>query len=145
MLCALWTHYIWPNVMSLNLQTFLTCSFSPAVVDILSLSPWWLPIPSALAVTPLLLSDGLFCCLKHLIGGQVYIIRGEFSVATASDAVHPSFCFHASSFHRRSLVLDWRTLLHGCWRFDLWKIWAQMNINSIHKEDLENMWSMLSI
>lgn len=24
-----------------------------------------------------LLSDGLFCCLKHLIGGQVYIIRGE--------------------------------------------------------------------
>ncbi|XP_048084025.1 synaptotagmin-14 isoform X5 [Alosa alosa] len=23
-----------------------------------------------------LLSDGLFCCLKHLIGGQVYIIRG---------------------------------------------------------------------
>lgn len=28
------------------------------------------------AVQPLL-SDGLFCCLKHLIGGQVYIIRGE--------------------------------------------------------------------
>lgn len=28
---------------------------------------------------PLSLSDGLFCCLKHLIGGQVYIIRGESS------------------------------------------------------------------
>lgn len=28
------------------------------------------------AVQPLL-SDGLFCCLKHFIGGQVYIIRGE--------------------------------------------------------------------
>ncbi len=27
-------------------------------------------------------------------------------------------CFHASSLHYRSLVLDWRTLLHGCWRFE---------------------------
>lgn len=27
MLCALWTHYIWPNVMSLNLQTFWPALF----------------------------------------------------------------------------------------------------------------------
>lgn len=46
-----------------------------------TLSPYFLfdilvPCFFLTAVHPLL-SDGLFCCLKHLIGGQVYIIRGE--------------------------------------------------------------------
>lgn len=38
------------------------------------------------AVQPLL-SDGLFCCLKHLIGGQVYIIRGEFLSLLQSEVL----------------------------------------------------------
>lgn len=38
------------------------------------------------AVQPLL-SDGLFCCLKHLIGGQVYIIRGESLLLLQSEVL----------------------------------------------------------
>lgn len=74
-----------------------TCWTLSEVVLFLSLSPshassaWWfapetlspyflfdilVPCFFLTAVQPLL-SDGLFCCLKHLIGGQVYIIRGE--------------------------------------------------------------------
>ncbi|XP_041929039.1 synaptotagmin-14 isoform X3 [Alosa sapidissima] len=34
-----------------------------------------------------LLSDGLFCCLKHLIGGQVYIIRDTFVKLTLLNSM----------------------------------------------------------
>ncbi|XP_058525125.1 synaptotagmin-14 isoform X3 [Ochotona princeps] len=34
-----------------------------------------------------LLSDGLFCCLKHLIGGQVYIIRDTYVKLTLLDSM----------------------------------------------------------
>ena len=47
----------------------------------LLLTSW--SIVSLTASQPLL-SDGLFCCLKHMIGGQVYIIRGE-SVSSADQ------------------------------------------------------------
>ncbi|KAM9777479.1 synaptotagmin-14 [Neosynchiropus ocellatus] len=34
-----------------------------------------------------LLSDGLFCCLKHLIGGQVYIIRDTYVKLTLLNSI----------------------------------------------------------
>ena len=49
------------------------------------------------AVQPLL-SDGLFCCLKHLIGGQVYIIRGESLSLSQSEVLFLYFLYY----------------LHGC-------------------------------
>lgn len=79
-------------MMSLNLQPVDLLFFSPAVVCI-SISPRCPMIPSSLAVNPLPLTDGLFCCLKHLIGGQVYIIRGEFSVNVFISAGCCSFSF----------------------------------------------------
>lgn len=100
----------------------LTCSFSPAVVDILSLSPWCLPIPSALAVTPLLLSDGLFCCLKHLIGGQVYIIRGEFSLAAFISIGCCSSIFLFSCFLSSSSILVFRLANTSTWMLKVWPV-----------------------
>lgn len=60
------------------------------------------------AVQPLL-SDGLFCCLKHLIGGQVYIIRGEFSVSSTpwSATLSTFSCpLHAILMGGRKKVID---------------------------------------
>ena len=58
--------------------SFLASSVMSCTWNSLTLLPFWHlgPLFSLTAVQPLL-SDGLFCCLKHLIGGQVYIIRGE--------------------------------------------------------------------
>lgn len=65
------------------------------------------------AVQPLL-SDGLFCCLKHLIGGQVYIIRGESLSLPQSESYR---CWMLDLFilsswmHQTQSALHWSTFL----------------------------------
>lgn len=67
-----------------NVSDILTLSSSLPLLVMLCLLLIFFPAAfftsrSAVSLTAVqpLLSDGLFCCLKHLIGGQVYIIRGE--------------------------------------------------------------------
>lgn len=75
----------WPSdPVSLSLHLHLLClhlRFSHPTTFLTSWSVVFLT-----AVQPLL-SDGLFCCLKHLIGGQVYIIRGESLSLSQSEVL----------------------------------------------------------
>ncbi|XP_077092797.1 synaptotagmin-14 isoform X3 [Siphateles boraxobius] len=59
--------------------------------------------------------NGLFCCLKHLIGGQVYIIRGEFSVATFIIIGRCSSIFLLSRFLVSSSILGVRLANTSTW------------------------------
>lgn len=63
------------------------------------------------AVQPLL-SDGLFCCLKHLIGGQVYIIRGESQSLPPREVLpcqrFPTFACYPDGWTQQSNWSTWR-------------------------------------
>uniref|UniRef100_A0A3Q1GNC4 Synaptotagmin XIVa n=1 Tax=Acanthochromis polyacanthus TaxID=80966 RepID=A0A3Q1GNC4_9TELE len=57
--------------------------------------------------------NGLFCCLKHLIGGQVYIIRGEFLFLLQSVGRQLALdSMKASAIHSLYSLLD-RNIIHS--------------------------------
>ncbi|XP_078797451.1 synaptotagmin-14 isoform X7 [Oryzias latipes] len=70
-----------------------------------------------------LLSDGLFCCLKHLIGGQVYIIRDTYVKLTLLNSMG-----HEMSKCKTSICRE----VHGILAF--WNQWALPVWNATREE-----------
>lgn len=118
--CRVLYEHVTSDLMSLNLQTFLPALF----LLLLLIFSLFLPddCRSPLAVTPLPLSDGLFCCLKHLIGGQVYIIRGEFSVAAFISTGRCSSIFLLSRFLVSSSIPGVRLANASTWMLKVWSV-----------------------
>uniref|UniRef100_A0A3Q1GHG9 Synaptotagmin XIVa n=1 Tax=Acanthochromis polyacanthus TaxID=80966 RepID=A0A3Q1GHG9_9TELE len=78
--------------------------------------------------------NGLFCCLKHLIGGQVYIIRGEFLFLLQSESFMVSLrgnIFHAKSVHfARWHIASLKEMLCiiECWLYSNSTLWHALGV-----------------